>query len=76
MMIATNTSLQAHQIQTVVSEIKTILPHIHTIVLSGFYSQEFVADLKEQGIDRFLPLPFSETALLEDVGGLLALPTR
>jgi YesN/AraC family two-component response regulator len=73
-MIATNTSLQAHQIKVAVSEIKTILPHIHTIVLSGYYSPEFVTDLKQEGIDRFLPLPFNEAALLEDVKACIRTP--
>jgi len=44
-------------------------------VLSGYSPEEFVADLKQKGVDGFLELPFEEDSLLEEVAGLLSQPT-
>jgi hypothetical protein len=44
-------------------------------VLSGYCPEDFVADLKQKGIDGFLSLPFAEDALLQEVADLLSKPT-
>jgi DNA-binding NarL/FixJ family response regulator len=74
MVIATNTSLPPARIQRIVPEIKTRYPRARIIVLSGYYSEDFVADLKKKGIDGFLPLPYEDDSLLQEVAGLLSTP--
>jgi DNA-binding NtrC family response regulator len=75
LVIATNTSLPATHIQSIVPDIKARHPHARIIVLSGYYPGDFVADLNQQAIDGFLPLPYEEDALLKEVAGLLSKPT-
>lgn len=75
MVIATNTCLTPTHIQSIVPDIKARCPGTRIIVLSGYYPDDFVADLKQKGIDGFLSLPFEEDALLKEVSGLLSMPT-
>jgi DNA-binding NtrC family response regulator len=75
LVIATNTSLTPAQIQGIVPDIRARHPHTRIIVLSGYCSDDFVADLRQKGIHGFLPLPFGQTALLEEVAGQLSMPT-
>jgi CheY-like chemotaxis protein len=72
LVIVTNTSIPPADIPSIVPEIKARHPRGRIIVLSGYSSEDFVEDLKEKGIDRFLPLPFEEDELLGEVAGLLA----
>jgi hypothetical protein len=44
-------------------------------VLSGYCPEEFVADLKQKGIHRFLPLPFEEDTLLTAIAELTSTAT-
>lgn len=74
LVIATNTSLLPSQIQRIVPDIKARHPHARLIVLSGYYPDDFVADLVQKGINGFLPLPFEQDALLKEVDGLLSTP--
>lgn len=74
MVIATNTSLSPSQIQYVVPAIKAQFPDARIIVLSGFYSTDFVSDLKQKGVDGCLPLPFEEVVLMNKVDELLSAP--
>jgi hypothetical protein len=45
-------------------------------VLSGYYPDEFVIDLKQKGINRFLKLPFLEDDLIKEVERLLDNPIQ
>lgn len=74
LVIATNTSLPCHEIETIIPDIKARCPDACIIVLSGYCTDDWVADLKEKGIDEFLELPYHETVLLKKVAGLLSLP--
>ena len=67
MVFLTNNSMGPRTIQALVPEIKKKYPHIKIIVLSGYSTPEFVRDLKEQGIDGFLSLPFSRDDLVQKV---------
>jgi hypothetical protein len=49
-------------------------PHARTLVLSGFAPKDFVADLREKGIDAFLALPYEEESLLLEIAWLLSMP--
>jgi hypothetical protein len=42
-------------------------------VLSGYCPEDFVADLRQKGIDGFLTLPYEQDALLKEVDGLLSI---
>jgi len=75
LVIATNTSIPPAHILSLVPDIKARHPHARIIVLSGYCPEDFVADLKQKGIDGFLPLPYEEDALLKEVTGLLSKPT-
>lgn len=75
MVIATNTSLPCHEIETIIPDIKARCPDARIIVLSGYCTDDWVADLKKKGIDEFLELPYDENDLLEEVEGLLSSPT-
>jgi DNA-binding NarL/FixJ family response regulator len=75
LVIATNTSLPPSLIRSTVPDIKAQHPGAPLIVLSGYCADDFVADLLQNGADRFLPLPFEQDALLAEVDGLLSLPT-
>ena len=50
LVIVTNTSLSPAHIRTVVPEIKIRDPHARIIVLSGYSANDFVADLKQNGM--------------------------
>jgi DNA-binding NarL/FixJ family response regulator len=76
LVIVTNTSIPPAHIPSIVPEIKARHPHGRIIVLSGYSFEGFVEDLKQKGIDEFLPLPFEEDALLGEVARLLANPTH
>lgn len=67
MILPTNNFLSPGQIQSLIPEVKTKYPAVKIIVLSGFNTPEFVRDLKEQGIDDFLSMPFSPDDLVEKV---------
>jgi DNA-binding NarL/FixJ family response regulator len=75
LVIATNTSLTPTHIQSIVPDIIARHPHARIIVLSGYCPEDFVEDLKQKGIDGFLPLPYEEDALLKEVARLLSQPT-
>ena len=74
LVIVTNTSLSPARIRIVVADIKIRDPHTRIIVLSGYFADDFVADLTQDGIDGFLALPFEEGALLKEVAKILAKP--
>lgn len=76
LVIVTNTSIPPADIPSIVPDIKAQHPHGHIMVLSGYSSEDFVEDLKQKGMDRFLPLPFQEDALLGEVARLLSSPTH
>jgi DNA-binding NtrC family response regulator len=76
LVIATNTSLTPSQLQSIVPDIKARHPHVRIIVLSGYFPDDFVADLRQRGIHGFLPLPFKQSALLEEVAGQLSHPAH
>jgi DNA-binding NtrC family response regulator len=76
LVIVTNTSIPPAHIPSIVPDIKARHPHGRIIVLSGYSSEDFVEDLKEKGIDGFLPLPFEEDTLLGEVAKLLSNPTH
>jgi len=65
MVLLTNNGLRPSDIQVLIPEIKKKHPGIKIFVLSGFSTPEFVRDLKEQGIDDFLSMPFSIDNLLQ-----------
>jgi DNA-binding NtrC family response regulator len=75
LVIATNTSLTPSQIQSIVPDIKARHPHARIIVLSGYFPEDFVADLRRKGIHGFLPLPFQQAGLLKEVAGQLSSPS-
>ncbi len=72
LVIITNTSLSPADIRNVIPDIRAGDPHARIIVLSGYSPDDFVADLKQDGIDCFLALPFEEGELLKEVARLLA----
>jgi DNA-binding NarL/FixJ family response regulator len=76
LVIITNTSLSPAHIHIVVADIKARDPHTRIIVVSGYSADDFVADLKQEGIDGFLALPFEEGVLLKEVATQLAKPPR
>ena len=67
LVLLTNNYLRPIDIQALIPEIKKKHPGIKIIVLSGWSTPEFVRDLKEQGIDNFLSMPFSLDDLVEKV---------
>jgi DNA-binding NarL/FixJ family response regulator len=67
MFLPTNNGLGPREIQALIPEIRKKHPGIKIIVLSGFSTPEFVRDLKEQGIDDFLSLPFPHDDLVQKV---------
>ena len=67
MVLLTNNGLRPIDIQALIPEIKKKHLGIKIIVLSGFSTPEFVRDLKEQGIDDFLSLPFAHDDLVQKV---------
>ena len=71
LLIVTNTCLSPVHIQSIVPDIRAGHPRARIIVLSGYCPEDFVADLRQKGIDGFLPLPFEEDALLREVAWLL-----
>jgi DNA-binding NtrC family response regulator len=67
MVLLTNNGLRASDIQALIPEIKKKHPAIKIFVLSGFNTPEFIKDLKKEGIDDFLPMPFTLDSLVEKV---------
>jgi DNA-binding response OmpR family regulator len=67
MVLPTNNGLRPSDIQALIPEIKKKYPDIKIIVLSGFSTPEFIRDLREQGIDDFLSMPFSLDNLVQKV---------
>ncbi len=74
LVIVTNTSITPSQIQTIVPAIKAQCSDIRIIVLSGSHNEHFVSDLRQKGIDGWMPLPFREDVLMNKVDQLLSLP--
>jgi serine/threonine protein kinase len=74
LVLLTNTCLPPGMILNLVPEIKRSNPGIKIIVLSGFSTPEFVKDLKEQGTDDFLPLPFAPDDLVQKVTSIFDEP--
>ncbi len=74
LVIATNTSLSPATLATIIPDIKACHRHARIIVLSGYYPDDFVADLTKKGIDGFLRLPFDQTTLLNEVAMQLSEP--
>jgi DNA-binding NarL/FixJ family response regulator len=73
LVIITNTSIPPPRIQSILPDIKARHPHARLIVLSGYCPEDFVADLRQKGIDGFLTLPYEQDALLKEVDGLLSI---
>ena len=67
LVIVTNTSLPPARIHTIVPSIKARNPRVRIVVLSGYYPDDFVTELKQKGIDGFLTLPFKKDVLLKEV---------
>jgi response regulator RpfG family c-di-GMP phosphodiesterase len=67
MVLLTNNGLRAIDIQALIPEIKKKYPAIKIFVLSGFSTPEFIKNLKKEGIDDFLPMPFTLDNLVEKV---------
>ena len=74
LIIATNTSLSCHTIQRMIPNITLEYPGVRIIVLSGYFTEEWVVDLRQKGMDEFFELPYDENALLRGLSGLLARP--
>jgi len=75
LVILTNTSLTPPHIRECVLHVKTRYPHARTLVLSGYSPKDFVADLRKNGADGFLTLPYEEKSLLIEIAWLLSMPT-
>ncbi len=67
LVIVTNTSLPPARIRAIVPSIKARNPRVRIVVLSGYYPDDFVTELKQKGIDGFLTLPFKKDVLLTEV---------
>lgn len=67
MVLLTNNSLQPHYILSLVSEIKRQYPSLCVFVLSGYKAKDFIVDLKRQGIDEFLSMPFESDHLVSTI---------
>lgn len=74
LVIVTNTSLTPIHIRNIIPDIKARHSQVRIMVLSGYHSESFVADLGEKGMDVFLPIPYDEDVLLKEVEGLLSKP--
>jgi hypothetical protein len=74
LVILTNTCLTPPHIRKCVLHVKTRYPYARTLVLSGYSPKDFVADLREKGIDGFLTLPYQEESLLLEIAWLLSTP--
>ena len=74
LVIVTNTSVSPARIQGFIPALKVDHPRARIIVLSGYCPEDFVSDLKQKGIDAFIPLPFARHGLTRDVAGLLSGP--
>jgi DNA-binding NtrC family response regulator len=74
LIIATNTSLTPVHIQRIIPQMKARHPDARLIVLSGYRAKEWVTDLKKNGTDEVLELPFEKDAFLREVSGLLSQP--
>jgi DNA-binding response OmpR family regulator len=70
--IVTNTSLTPPQILDAIPGIKSRRRMTRIIVLSGYSDKEWITDLKRNGMDQFLALPFERKVLLRGVAGLLS----
>jgi len=70
--LPTNNSLHYSQIPTIVSEIRDKYPDIGIIVLSGYYNQDYIADLKARGIDVFLKMPFKIEELTSKIRNVIS----
>jgi CheY-like chemotaxis protein len=67
LVLLTNNGLRPSDIRVLIPEIKRKYPGIKIIVLSGWNTPKFIRDLKEQGIDGFLTLPFAHDDLVQKV---------
>jgi DNA-binding NtrC family response regulator len=67
MVLLTNNGLSPNKILNLIPEIKKKHPAIKIFVLSGFNTPEFIKDLEKEGIDDFLPMPFTFDDLMEKV---------
>ena len=67
LILLTNNVLSPRQIQALVPKIKRQYPSIKIIVVSGWKTPEFIRDLREKGVDDFLPLPLVFDDLLQKV---------
>lgn len=76
MVLLTNNGLRPSDIQALIPEIKKKHRAIKIFVLSGFNTPEFIKDLKEEGIDDFLPIPFTFDGLVERVTSLFELENK
>jgi tetratricopeptide (TPR) repeat protein/DNA-binding response OmpR family regulator len=74
LVLLTNNCLTPGMILNLVPEIKRSNSGIKIIVLSGVSTPEFVRDLKKQGIDDFLPMPFAHDDLVQKVTSIFDEP--
>jgi len=65
LVLLTNNGLTPSDIQVLIPEIKKKHPAIKIFVISGFNTPEFIKNLKKEGIDDFLPIPFSFDNLVQ-----------
>ena len=75
LVILTNTCLTPARIRRCVPHLRARYPHARTLVLSGYSSKVFVADLRKKGIDGFLSLPYEKESLLIEIAWLLSIPS-
>ncbi len=73
LVLPTNNGFSPKKIPELISEIKKKNRAAKIIVLSGWDTAEFVNDLKEQGIDDFMSMPFDGNDLLRKVKAFQAL---
>lgn len=55
-----------------IPDIKWQNPKGRIIVLSGYFTEGWVEDLRRKGMDEFFELPYEEKALLRGVSELLS----
>jgi len=72
MVLLTNNSLRPHHIQSLVSEIKGLYPSFCVFVLSGYKEKDFIVNLKQQGIDEFLSMPFKSDHLVSKIKSIFS----
>lgn len=69
--LPTNFGLSADDIPDIVSEFKAQSPQPKIVVLSGYNAEDFVSELRRQGIDEFFSAPFKTSELVDRLRALI-----